>query len=113
MPRARIALQRTNARAAGRPVTINRKHLAVLRRLQRSEKCLSSKAAFNRITHEIMDQLKDGMRVTPGAVEAIQVASEDFLHKHFKKAALLAAHAGRSTITPKDFDLIVELEKAD
>jgi histone H3/H4 len=73
-------------------------------------KCITSKAAFTRITREIMATFKFGMRLKSKTVDAIQTASEDYLHKLFKKAAALADHAGRDTIMPGDLTLLKQLD---
>ena len=113
MPRARITTGITHPRQNGRNFTVNRKRLAELRRLQKSEKSTTSKAAFARITREIMDGYKHGLRLKSDTVDAIQTASEDYLHKLFKKAAVLAAHAGRTTITRDDLDLVKTLDEIE
>ncbi len=87
-------------------VRIDSKRLREVRLLHQAEKCHTSKAAVERVTREIMDNLKFDMRIQPKAVEAIQVASEDHLHRLFKQARLLAAHAGRVTVMKRDVELI-------
>jgi histone H3/H4 len=90
----------------------NPKRLRELRLLQRSEKCLTSKAAVKRVTREIMQGLnKHDMNLRSNVAEAIQTASEDYLHTLFEKAALLAAHAGRTTVMKKDLDLLTKLSQ--
>jgi histone H3/H4 len=89
----------------------NFKRLAEVRRLQKSETCHTSKAAIERVTREIMATLKHGMRIKPAAIEAIQVASEDYLHELFQQADILAAHAGRKTIQKRDLNMVKKLGK--
>ena len=82
-----------------------------MRKLQKVEECHTSKAAFRRLIREEMANWKPGMLVKPEAVEAVQVASEDHLHRLFQGAAACAAHMGRKTITVGDFELIGKLDK--
>ena len=110
MPRARITIRATHPRQASRNMQFDHKRMAEIRRLQKSEKCVTSKAALTRVTREIMAQFKSGMRLKSNTVDALQIASEDYLHKFFKKAAALAAHAGRATITADDLSLMKTLE---
>jgi histone H3/H4 len=90
---------------------LNHKRLHEIRRLQKSEKCHTSKAAVERLIRDELVSLKHGLRLQPTAVEVVQTACEDYLDKEFKMAAAIAAHAGRDTIQPADFKLIADLEK--
>jgi histone H3/H4 len=99
------------ASQARRIVRIDNKRLREVRRLHKTEKCLTSKAAVERVARELMDNLKFDMRLQRKAVEAIQVAAEDHLHGLFKQARLLAAHAGRVTVMKRDVELIKKLDK--
>ncbi len=114
MPRARYGIQinRTKRSSMIRlaPVRFNFKRLVEVRRLQKSEKFLIPKAAVERVTREIMATLKHYIRIKPNAIEAIQVASEDYLHKLFQQADMLAAHAGRKTIKKADMDMANKLD---
>jgi histone H3/H4 len=100
------AVHRTNKKH----VSIKVKDLVALRRVQKPQGYLTSTAAFSRITREVMTEFKHGLRLQPAAVEAIQTASEDYLHKLFRKAAALAAHAGRTLVTPQDIALVKTLD---
>jgi histone H3/H4 len=91
-------------------VSVKVKDLVALRRLQKPQGYLTSTAAFSRITREVMAELKHGLRLQPAAVEAIQTASEDYLHKLFRKASTLAAHAGRTLVTAEDIALVKTLD---
>ena len=109
MPRRNhmIQLDRRVTRSANYKTDVKR--LAEIRRLQKSEKCHTSKAAVERVTREIMETLKHGLRLAPAAVEAIQVASEDYLHELYQQASSLAKHAGRKTVKKEDLDMVKEL----
>jgi histone H3/H4 len=94
-------------------VLIDHKALGEIRRLQQeTEKPMCAKAAFKRVVHEVMDDVKSGMRIQKKALHMLQsVAEDDFLHKHFEQAACLAAHAGRNTITVDDTAMIKLLDR--
>jgi histone H3 len=53
------------------------------------------------------------MRVTETAVEAMRAASEAFLTGVFEDANLLALHAKRVTLMPKDMSLCLALRHDD
>jgi len=108
---ARIKHPRACKQAPPRNYKIDVKRLAEIRRLQKSEKCHTSKAAIERVARETMLMFKPGMRLRQETVEALQVASEDYLHKLFQQADVVAAHAGRITITPGDLDLVKKLDE--
>ncbi len=93
--------------------SIDHKALGEIRRLQQeTEKPMCAKEAFKRVVHEVMDDVKSGMRIQKKALHMLQsVAEDDFLHKHFEQAACLAAHAGRNTITTDDTAMIKELDR--
>ncbi len=88
----------------------NDKRNGRMRMLQKSEKCHTSKAAIERLIRDELVSLKHGLRLQPKAIEAVQTACEDDLHRLFLAAAAIAAHAGRKTIQPADFKLIAYLE---
>ena len=114
MPRARYGIQISGTKRSSiirlAPVRFNFKRLVEVRRLQQAEKCLIPKAAVKRVTREIMATLKHDIRIKSNAVEAIQVAAEDDLHKLFQQTDMLAAHAGRKTIKKADMDMATKLE---
>jgi histone H3 len=112
MPRYGIQISGTKRSRMVRlaPARLNFKRLVEVRRLQQAEKCLIPKAAVERVTREIMATLKHDIRIKSNAVEAIQVAAEDYLHKLFQQADMLATHAGRKTIKKADMDMATKLE---
>ena len=108
MPRINQAPARKSKRIQN--YSPNPKRLAEVRKLQKSVEFITSTAAFGRITREVMATFKHGLRLQPKATEAIQTASEDFLHKLFRQAECLAAHAGRNTITVEDLQMVKTLK---
>ena len=76
--------------------------LREIRRYQRSTELLIKKLPFSRFVREILqDSDKAAIRVTKGAIEALQQAAEDFIVKMFEDINLLALHAKRVTIQPR------------
>jgi histone H3/H4 len=51
------------------------------------------------------------MRVTESAVEALREASESFLTSMFEDSYMLALHAKRVTLFPRDINLLLHLRK--
>eukprot|EP00978_Attheya_sp_CCMP212_P012052 scaffold29924_cov44-Attheya_sp.AAC.1 len=49
------------------------------------------------------------LRWTTHAIEAVHTAAEDYLTKLFESTNLLATHAKRVTITPKDMQIARKL----
>ena len=92
---------------------IDQKALGEIRRLQQeTEKPMCAKAAFERVVREVVQDMKFDMRIQKKAIEMLQsVAEDDFLQKRFQQASCLAAHAGRTTITTADTDLVERLER--
>jgi len=85
--------------------------LRQIRRYQKSTDMLISKAPFSRLVREIASDFKFDLRFQADAIQAIQAAAEQYLVEHFEETNLLAIHAKRQTIIPKDSKLADNLRK--
>ena len=77
-----------------------------IRQMQRSTEFLIRKLPFQRLVREIGQKLKVDLRWQPSAVMALQEASEAYLVELFEDTNLIARHAKRITIMPKDIQLV-------
>lgn len=68
--------------------------------------------SFRIIRELIMDESSQpGMRITPKALEALQMSAETFLTQLFSDCYLCAVHRGRKTINLKDMKLVEHLRR--
>lgn len=85
--------------------------LREIRKYQKSTDLLIAKLPFQRLCREICQQMyangvsKEQLRMQSTAVAALQEASEHYLVDLFKDVQLMACHAGRVGIQPKDLVL--------
>jgi histone H3 len=79
--------------------------LREIRRYQKSTELLIKKLPFERLVREIAQEKKSDLKFQRGAIEALQHASEGYLIGLFQDINLLAIHAKRVTIFPKDMQL--------
>lgn len=79
--------------------------LREIRRYQKSTELLLRKLPFRRLVQEILQGYGFNKRLQSSAVEALQVASEDYVVGLFEDSNLCAIHAGRVTVMPKDIQL--------
>ena len=77
-----------------------------IKRYQKSTKLLLRKLPFQRIVRKIANERKKDVRFQASAIEALQEATESFLVQMFEDSYLLALHANRVTLMPKDIKLI-------
>lgn len=90
-----------------RRVRSGTKALREIREQQSSVKTLITKAAMSRIVREIIAESTTNfsrLRVTPGALDALQQSVESFGVEMFELANLGAIHAKRVTVMPPDID---------
>jgi len=84
------------------------KALREIEKYQRSINQLIPRAAMSRLCREVVHENcqfdADSMRMTPGALAALQEASETFLVQFFEVANLSAIHAKRVTVMPADIE---------
>lgn len=80
--------------------------LREIRKFQKSTDLLIRKLPFQRLVREIaQDFTKEMMRFQGSAILALQEASEQYLVQLFEDTNLVAIHAKRVTIMPKDIRL--------
>jgi histone H3/H4 len=79
--------------------------LREIRRYQKSTELLIRKLPFQRLVREIAQDFKTDLRFQSSAIGALQEAAEAYLVGLFEDTNLLAIHAKRVTIFPKDIQL--------
>jgi histone H3 len=79
--------------------------LREIRKYQKSTELLIRKLPFQRLVREIAASFKPDVRFQSSAVLAIQEAAEVYLTRLFEDTNLVAIHAKRVTIMPKDLEL--------
>ncbi|OTF77485.1 hypothetical protein BLA29_007204 [Euroglyphus maynei] len=82
-----------------------------IRRYQSSGRLLISKLEFQRLIYQIINEMygKNKYRFQTSAIQALQEASESYLTGLFDDTNLLAIHAKRVTIMPKDLYLAIRI----
>jgi len=79
--------------------------LREIRKLQKTYHLLIPKLSFGRLTREILNDHASGYRIQSQAILALQEATEAHMVGLFEDTNLLAIHANRVTIMPKDVQL--------
>jgi len=79
--------------------------LREIRKFQKSTDLLIRKLPFQRLVREVARQFKNDLRFQSTAILALQEAAEAYLVSLFEDTNLLANHAKRVTIYPKDMAL--------
>ena len=79
--------------------------LRQIRKFQKSTDLLLRTAPFQRLVREVSTTGKDSLRFASAAVLAIQEAAESYLVGLLSDSNLLAVHARRVTIMPRDIHL--------
>jgi histone H3 len=79
--------------------------LREIRRYQKSSDLLLRKLPFQRLVREIAQQFHEDLRFQSTAILALQEAAEAYLVSLFEDTNLVAIHAKRVTIMPKDIQL--------
>jgi len=79
--------------------------LREIRRYQKSTELLIKKLPFQRLVREIAQDFKTDLRFQSTAIMALQEAAESYLVGLLEDTNLLAKHAKRVTIMPKDVQL--------
>merc|ERR1712168_1318235 len=84
-----------------------------IRTLQRSSDLLIRKAPFMRLVKEITISAIGGeeYRWQGLAVEALQRAAEAYMTSLFEQSNLMALHAKRVTVMPKDVNLVLRIRE--
>lgn len=79
--------------------------LREITRFQKGSELLIRRLPFQRLVREIAQRFRHDLRFQSTAVDALQEASEAYLVGLFEDANLIAIHARRVTIMPKDISL--------
>ena len=109
-PRKTLA---TKAARRNKPTGVKRPHryrpgtvaLREIRRFQKSSDLLVRKLPFQRLVREIAMDFKTDLRFRKSGMLALQEASESYVVGLLEDTNLLAIHAKRVTIKPKDIQL--------
>ena len=81
--------------------------LAEIRCEQRDTRTIINPQAFSLLCHEIMQGFRsDDFHISDEALDALQAAAESRVIEGFQKANLVAIHAGRTYVTPRDLHLV-------
>ena len=93
--------------------------LREIRRYQKSTKCLIKRSPFQKLIREISQEYRvcpDGpgtlsiqVKFQSTAIAALQEAAENFIVGLFEDVNLLAVHAKRVTIMPRDIRLALRI----
>jgi histone H3 len=105
---ATVAAQPAGARGKQRAAHRYRPGTVALREIrqyQKSGALLLRKLPFQRLVREIAQSVRSELRFQSSAVLAIQEAAEEYLVHLFEDTQLVALHAKRVTIMPKDMQL--------
>ncbi|CAG2104211.1 unnamed protein product [Medioppia subpectinata] len=73
--------------------------------LQKTTHTLIKKLPFQRLVREIAPQFMVGVRFQSAAIGALQATIESYITDLFTDAGLLAKHAGRVTVMPRDIQV--------
>jgi len=76
-----------------------------IRKYQKTTELLIPRLSFQRLVREVCQQFKSDFRFQAAALGALQEAAEAYLVGMFEDTNLLAIHARRVTIQPKDIQL--------
>jgi histone H3/H4 len=82
-----------------------------IRKYQKSTELLIRRLPFQRLVREIAQDYKTDLRFQSHAVLALQEAAEAYLVALFEDVNLVAIHARRVTIMPKDVQLALKILK--
>lgn len=86
--------------------------LREIKRCQRETGLYCTKLGTERLIRELLEGIVEPgtqMRLQDAAIETLRTAAEDYLVQLFKHTNLVAIHAGREGIQPKDMRLAMEL----
>lgn len=77
----------------------------------KTHKNTNRKSPFQRLVREVIFRHKRDVRIQRSAIMLMQEACEAYMISWMEDALLLAIHAKRITIFPKDYDLLKKLRK--
>ncbi len=84
--------------------------LAKMRVEQCNTRTIINRQAFSLLCHEIMQDYRSDYYISDEAFDALQTAAESRVIKVFQKTNLVAIHASRIYIEPRDFYVLGGLE---
>ena len=87
--------------------------ISQIRRIQAKTDYLIPFMPFNRLVREIASDYKTDLRFTKNAILALQTAAESKMIGLFSTAQLMAIHAGRQGIEPRDMTLALRAMDPD
>ena len=79
--------------------------LREIRKYQKSTDLLIRKISFQRLVREVAQSVSDDLRFQSTALLALQKAAEAYLTNMFEDVNLIAIHARRVTIMPRDIQI--------
>jgi histone H3 len=85
--------------------------LREIRKQQKDTDLILSRAPFTRLTREVMQDFKDGQRIGVDALSVLQGGIESYMIDILREANLAALHARRTTVMPKDIQLVRRIRK--
>lgn len=85
--------------------------LREIRRFQKTTDLMIKRAPFQRLVREICGEYREDTRFEKSAILAIQEAAEAYLTAIFDDTNLMAIHAHRVTIMPKDLKVVRRIRK--
>lgn len=98
-------MREKNHKATTRRYRPGTRSLMEIRQCQKSTDCMIPRRPFERVVREIAQDYSSEIRFKGEAIEALQEAAEAYLSELFKHSNMLAIHAGRVSIDPKDIQL--------
>jgi histone H3/H4 len=84
--------------------------LAEIRFEQRDTRTIINRQSFSLLCREILESYKTNARIDDEALDALQAAAESRVIEVFEKANLVAIHAQRTFVEPRDFHVVYALE---
>jgi histone H3/H4 len=87
--------------------------LAEIRCEQRDTRTIINPQAFSLLCQEILQNFSSRVHFSDEALDALQAAAESRVIEGFQKANLVAIHAGRTYVTPRDLHLVNALDTWD
>ena len=84
--------------------------LAEIRCEQRDTRTIINPQAFSLLCQEILQDFSSFVHFSDEALDALQAAAESRVIEGFQKANLVAIHAGRTYVTPRDLHLVNALD---
>ncbi|CAJ0568247.1 unnamed protein product, partial [Mesorhabditis spiculigera] len=101
----------SSSKPATKPVGRGVRVLQDIRKLQKTTDYLIPKVAMFRLVKYLMQRISTSFRLQSAALDVLRTAAEAYLTGLFEDGNLLAIHAKRVTLFPKDLQLVRRLRK--